>query len=122
MLNVSSHAIERYRERVKPALDFDPAKLELEALLEIAGPFETEPPEWMRGEQPENDGFIELSDGIVAAIQGGYVATILTRSGASSVYRQRRNENKAAKKRARRGRKALDNLNGSGREPRRRWG
>lgn len=56
MIELTSHAIQRFHERIKPNLDRDQAETELRALLEIAEHV-TEKPEWAG-----HDGFGMPSD------------------------------------------------------------
>jgi len=48
---VSSHAVEQYRDRVKPGLDPDAARAELEHLRTL-GHVQTEPPGWVNPARP----------------------------------------------------------------------
>jgi hypothetical protein len=48
---VSAHAVEQYRDRVKPGLDPDAARAELEHLRAL-GRVQTEPPGWVNPARP----------------------------------------------------------------------
>lgn len=121
-LQVTSHAVQRYMERVKPALGFDTAKGELDALVAMAG----EPhgkPDWhflpeYTSEAAEH--YFTLSDGIAAAVKGGAVVTVLTRGGACAGHlankARRKKEGREAKRR-----RPRRNLRGKQVEPKRIW-
>lgn len=98
-LYVTDHAITRYWERVKPALLRDQAKAELEALLVGAGPA-GEAPGWVGYADP-GDGYIEVADGIVAAVSDGCVTTVLTRGSVSPAHRAHRRAARRARRQAR---------------------
>lgn len=100
-LTISVHAVQRYRERVKSALDAAACKAELEALAGMAG--EIERPAWVTVE-PDAERYLLLADGIVAVVKGGYVATVLTRGSLGPERRRERNQAKARRRRARRDR------------------
>ena len=50
-VTVSAHAVEQYRDRVKPGLDPDAARAELERLRTL-GRVQTEPPGWVNPARP----------------------------------------------------------------------
>ena len=50
-VTVSAHAVEQYRDRVKPGLDSDAARTELEQLCAL-GHIETEAPGWVNPARP----------------------------------------------------------------------
>ena len=60
---VSAHAVEQYRDRVKPGLDPDPARAELEHLRAL-GRVQTEPPGWVNPATPAAS-YLLLGDQIV---------------------------------------------------------
>jgi hypothetical protein len=97
---ISVHAVQRYRERVKPALDPAQCKAELEALLAMAE--ESERPDWAGGEARPGARYRLLADGIVAALVGGRVATVMTRGSMGEAMRRERNRYKARRRRAKR--------------------
>ena len=106
---LTDHAIARYCERVKPALDPQQAEGELLALME-QGRVISEPA-W-RVDFPSTDCYLELCDGIVLALsreRKGYIATTtLTRGGSSSSRREDRNKRKADRRRARRTKRQME--------------
>jgi hypothetical protein len=93
----SDHAVARYQERVKPCLPLDACKRELMALLN-SGLEATDPPAWAEHLDRQ---VVELSDGILAVMDGRVCLTIATRAGMSEERRARRNEKKARKRRRR---------------------
>lgn len=102
---LSAHAISRYRERVKPALDDQGARTELQQLLEIAeGEPSTRPPEWLA--EGEVEAYLPLTDQICLVVigkTGGWRAvTCLVANSLSPEGRAFRNRlRKARKRRAR---------------------
>jgi hypothetical protein len=109
----SDHAVDRYHERVKPALDRDAAERELLALLATVPATEAKP-EWLY--IPEGlvniTSYCELSEGIVAPLRRhvpvrGFIAcTILIRSDLEPSWRahvrHKSSVKRAAKQRANR--------------------
>jgi hypothetical protein len=91
-LGLSKHAIQRFHERVKPALSAKAAAAELRALVDMAD-LVTDPPEWMQDTRP-TDRWLELADGIAAAVAGNTVTTILLRGGADPAARARKQAHK----------------------------
>jgi len=121
VISVSEQAIIRYRERVKPALDFQPAKAELEALIRMAGDLRPGVPDWASLKE-ESDGYFELADGVAAVVRESIVTTVLARGGLHSSVRAARNERKRRKRARRRNRPKV--YSGQARkqvEPRQRW-
>jgi hypothetical protein len=107
-LRLTSHAVDRYLERVKPALTPAAARQELLALLRGAVVTDQRPG-WAKPSL-EDCSYVEISDGIAACVQSGSVTTVLVRAGLAPEHRQRRKEAKR-KKRAER------NWNNNKREP-----
>ena len=73
---VSAHAIEQYRDRVKPGLDPDAARAELDQLCTLGG-VQTEPPGWVNPARPAAY-YLLLGDHIVLPLApqaDGWVAT-----------------------------------------------
>ena len=108
-IKVSSHAVDRYRKRIKPNLSPGNAAAELEVLIAQAPPPTTERPDYC---PPPPEGieaslFLEPSDGICLPLayqeSGGYLlaVTVLTRAALSDAARARRNEKQATKRRRR---------------------
>lgn len=117
---ISSHAVARYMERVKPALDYEQAEEELRRLVGInAEP--GDPPSWLdESTVPPSDGYIELSDGICAAVVGRNVATVLTRTGCHPTHRANKNAAKARRRKAKQAqRRHVRRFKGS--EPKELW-
>jgi hypothetical protein len=50
---VSEHAVRQYRERVKPALDLDGARADLERVIGAGGEIASSPPRWLDSAHPE---------------------------------------------------------------------
>ncbi len=91
---LSAHAIERYRDRVKPDLTFEEANAELRRLLRTAAVV-SELPSWSN-DQHEDATYAVLSDGIVLVVlsdqyAAGVAVTCLTRAGVSDRTRAKRN-------------------------------
>jgi hypothetical protein len=100
-LGPTNHAVERYIERVKPALSAVVARQELEALIEMSLPSSPTPPAWLSAFEPDTEAFLELSDGIAGAVKGNTVTTILVRATDAPVVRQlkRRRKKRSALRR-----------------------
>lgn len=99
----TDHAVQRYQERVKPALDAAACKAELEALLAVAP--EVERPAWCSVDANAGhpaDRYLELADGILAAAAGGICVTVMVRSGLGERERANRNRRKARERRRKR--------------------
>jgi hypothetical protein len=79
-LRATHHAIMRYIERVKPALEPKAARVELETLLAA---LESSPPVWWTSARPsDSTAFAEICDGIAVAVEGkGVVTTVVVRGG-----------------------------------------
>lgn len=75
-VRVSAHAAEQYRERVRPGLDVDAARAELERLRET-GEISTAGPEWLNAAQPAPHYLLLGKDVVLPALpQGdGWIAT-----------------------------------------------
>jgi hypothetical protein len=92
-VRLSTHAVERYVERVKPHLGYDEAFEELRALVKggRGGP----PPAWAP-EAPVGEVWLHVSDGIalplVATGTGWLAETVLIRGGVAGFTRERRND------------------------------
>lgn len=103
-INVTDHAALRYRERVKPHLDVDAARAELEALTAFAGePINHHP--LAVEDHGHADWYAEVAPGIWLPLEkasNGWVAvTVLTNHGISEQTRTKRNAAKAARRRRR---------------------
>jgi hypothetical protein len=93
MIRLTNHAVDRYIERVKPALDRDAARSELQALVRAAGEPSSEQPEWHAREVPCSL-YLEISDGIVATVQEQAVTSVITRGGSGPDAKERRKREK----------------------------
>ena len=110
-VTLSSHCVERFHERFRPALDQIRARRELEMLLAL-GEINAEPPEWLAQKMlQEADAYLIVGNDLVlplADIGQRFVAkTCLSRGGISEPARKRRNERgrrRRAARHARRGR------------------
>ena len=89
-----AHAIERYRDRVKPDLTFGEASAELRRLLRHAT-ISSQRPSWI-SDKHEDATYAVLSDGIALVVlsdryAAGVAVTCLTRAGVSDETRAKRN-------------------------------
>ncbi len=93
---LSAHAIERYRDRVKPDLTFEEASAELRRLLRHAT-ISSQRPSWSNDEYERTYAtYAVLSDGIVLVVlsdqyAAGVAVTCLTRGGVGDEARAKRN-------------------------------
>lgn len=104
-VQITRHALERYLQRVKPALDPEVAEAEMEALLAAAGEPTKAPPDWCEPDpaySTVNATYLEVSDGIAFAFRGRYVATVLVRGAMSTERRKSINRAKARERSRRR--------------------
>ena len=104
---LTTHAAERYQERVRPALDTERARDELEHLIHLSEAT-PEPPCWTDTAQ-EGDQYLNVSDGVCVVLERGesgrlHAVTVLTRGEMSAGARAARNARKAQLRRARRAR------------------
>lgn len=75
-VRISAHAVEQYRERVKPGLDLDTARGELERLRPV-GEISADAPSWVNAAKPA-PYYMLLGDAIVLPLaphRDGWVAT-----------------------------------------------
>ena len=91
---LTAHAVERYRDRVKPHLTFEEANAELRRLLRHAT-ISSQRPSWTN-DKHEDATYAVLSDGIVLVVLGdqhaaGVAVTCLTRGGVGDEARAKRN-------------------------------
>jgi hypothetical protein len=100
---VTDHAIERYRERVRPGFGFVEAEADLLRVLGL-GVWSEEPPGWAFyvPEHADNAGFVLLGDDVVFPVSrqdsGGLAVTTCLVRG--DMAEQNRRERRAAKKAA----------------------
>lgn len=100
---VSTHAADRFAERVRPGLDRKAATLELARLCREFGR-RVEWPPWLHGAAQDGMVCIEISDGIIALAEGSArlrVVTVMTRGGHGEEH-QHRGSFRRQKRRARR--------------------
>lgn len=103
----ANHAIERYRDRLRPALSIETAKAELEK-LSVHSVLCPEGPDWMNEERRDaNDLFLEIGDAafpLVTSDDGESLVakTCLVRGSLSPQARDRRNRANRARRRNRR--------------------
>src|SRR3954451_14636158 len=95
-VTLSSHCVERFHERFRPALDQIRARRELEMLLAL-GEIDDEPPDWLaRTILQEVDAYLIVGNDLVlplADVGQRFVAkTCIPRGGISEPARKRRNE------------------------------
>lgn len=99
--HLTEHAVDRYQERVRPALSPEAAKADLLRLIAACGRQGT-PPEWAISNEYVTDWFLFIGDDVCLPIHKGSAVTCLTRGGLPELTRARRNERKQAQRRARR--------------------
>ncbi len=110
---MSAHAAEQYHLRVRPGLDLDTARAELEQ-LQLMGQVSTKPPGWVTAAEPARY-YLLLGEAVVLPLapqeQGWVATTCLTKGTLTPTGRARKSARKAARtarKRAeRRGTKAV---------------
>ncbi len=94
---ISEHALERFQMRVRPALEVDAARVELQRLIELAE-FASEPPAWHAVRtRREADGYLLVGDLLMPlrylASSGSWlILTCIARGGISDRARGGRNE------------------------------
>jgi hypothetical protein len=98
-VRLTRHAIRRYQERVKPALDFGQAEDELRRLLPLMDRKRV-PPAWIDPERLEREADVWLGLGgeIALPTYAGLITTCLTRSEPSEEARERQTEGRRARK------------------------
>ena len=92
MIRPSKHAVDRYHERVKPALPVWKAKAELEAFVAQATELAEAPP-WHVDPEPGARHF-EITDGICAVVRDELVTTVVVRGGHCDRITDRRRDYK----------------------------
>lgn len=100
---VSTHALDRYAQRVRPALTRDQASHDLERLIATHGHLDTQPPPWLRA--APGRAYLHLGDDVclpLAGAPGGWVAvTTAVRGSMPHEARQARNAANASRRWAR---------------------
>jgi hypothetical protein len=99
-LRITEHAIEQFRQRCRPALDFQAAKGELMALLRDHGRVTLERPAWTRSATTKygTEGWLLIGDCVALPILDGAVITCLTRGGIPDTERARRKAKRIARR------------------------
>jgi hypothetical protein len=106
-IDLSEHAVEQYRERVKPALDSAAARVELGRLV-FSGEILMEPPAWSRmaGTKPY---YLVIADALALplALQSGrwVTTTCLVKTTLTERRREERSQHKARRASAKRARR-----------------
>lgn len=105
-IRISTHAIDRYRERVRPGLDRKATKHEIEHLIQV-GEVTKMPPEWCGGDRDTSDGaFLLIGNDLVLPLRGEgeelTAVTCLVRGTISARERRRRRARKMNRKPPRR--------------------
>jgi hypothetical protein len=96
------HAIERYVERVKPAVDDRHARMEIEALARTVEAVD-QPPSWAISTRPDDGGrWLHVTEDISFICQGDRVVSVLTRDSMSDERREKRRIEKRKRRRQRR--------------------
>ncbi len=86
---MSAHAVEQYQQRVKPALDLDAARGELERLVGVAQVTAVEP-RWVHAANPARF-YLLIGDAValpLVAQDGGWVATTCVAAGTYTPVRR----------------------------------
>jgi hypothetical protein len=99
-VNVTLHALQRYHERVKPALPYWKAKAEFEVLLEAA-PRMSEVPDWHYTPEAGITYYL-IADGICALVKDESVVTVIVRGSLASEVQEARRAWKRDRRRRRR--------------------
>lgn len=123
-LYLTDHAIERYHERVRPALvDTAAALAEMLAVMPAAGVWLDGAPEWLSGEKLDRKyeaaGYILIGDDVAFPVIGTAILTCATRGGLSPERRASKREGRRKKAQHRRqlrasGQKPGDETRGKG--------
>lgn len=113
---LSSHAILRYRERVRPALAMGAARRELLAVLQAAEHTNVKP-DWVEVDDPDAypGGWLIACDSVAFPIRDGIITTCLTRGSLNPRHRTARNEGKRRRRMFRR----MDRINDARPSPKR---
>ena len=107
---MSAHAAEQYQQRVKPALELDAARAELEQFVAVAQ-ITPEEPSWVHAADPA-PFYLLISDALALPLvpqDGGWIATTCVAAGTytpvrraqRAAYKTSRAAAKRAKRRAR---------------------
>ena len=111
-LSITDHAVRRFRERVRPALDFDAAERELLRLINDYGDLTEGAPAWLDGAAVRAKAYLSIGDQIALPLRadfdgsGGLVAvTCVHRGGIDPAGRRRRAEERRRRRASKRGRR-----------------
>jgi hypothetical protein len=117
-LRITEHAIEQFRQRCRPALDFKAAKGELMALLHDHGRITLERPAWSRSATTRHgtEAWVLIGDSVALPVLGGAAITCLTRGGIPEEERARRKARRIARRGFRRAVKIGNNIGSVRRE------
>lgn len=102
VITPTGHCIERFHERVRPALSAYVAASELFRLMATFGEFSPSPPGWA-ADATEAEGWLLLGEDIALPLRDGRAISCLTRSGYSE---SERDYHTRAKRRARSARRS----------------
>lgn len=70
-VELTFHAVKRYRERVRPTLSISSASKEMRQLMALSGKWAKQPPEWSEIEHQENARYIVLTEEIFLILHPG---------------------------------------------------
>lgn len=102
---VTDHAVNRYIERLRPALSFGAAKYELIGLIPQAQ-VATEGPDWDQTRVHDADAYLMLGDDVALVVKRKTIVTVLTKGWcgvAARKYKTAKHRKRKAKPRDKRG-------------------
>jgi hypothetical protein len=108
---VTNHAVERYIERVKPALEFEAAMHEIRALTPSAEFSESRPAWAAATNEPDSEGYLVVCDSFAFPVVNGHLTTCLTRCGMSQEARAGITQRKRGKRNGRRAAQSMHQAN-----------
>jgi hypothetical protein len=115
-IQVSQHAVDRFVERVRPALDVGEARHELERLIDQCGQI-GDRPDWQDHRADLCERWLWIGPDICLPVQRDLAITVLVRGLVPDQHRRNLNQAKQAARRAARSRR-LRQRNQPGRPPR----
>lgn len=118
-LQLTTHAVERYHERLCPGLRLADARKRLELLILEHGQLVQAPPEWIANQHDHRERlWLMLGEDVALPVtRSGWVVSCLARGGLSPTVRQRRKYRRVSRRvrraseRRRRGRAAVGRFN-----------
>lgn len=129
--DLTTHAVRRYQERVKPGLSLGDAYYDLQRMIALCGELRAGPPEWVHPEAEEAAAWLHITEDIsLPLVTSGdrYLAlTTMTRGSHGPAARAHLTRVKRAKRNAHRaksgdmGRKQRGRADKGNRAPSRRW-